>query len=120
MGWHLLRAPERKMVKSTVPLPSYCKYSRGGREVFEVGVEAVLSRREVDRRVLTADSANGFGLRTKRRPPCGVAQGFIPIPVFSSEVCVGCGVEQNDQNGLGEESCDSSDVPRNMVRTGAF
>ena len=30
------------------------------------------------------------------------------------------GEEQNDENGLGEENCDSSNVPRNMRRMSYF
>ena len=59
-------------------------------------------------------------IRPKRRPPGGVTQGFLLVPVFSSDVFAGGGVEQNDENGLGVEDCDSSDVPRNKRRLSDF
>ena len=34
-------------------------------------------------------------------PPRGAAQGFILIPVFGSEFCVGGGVEQKEGHGSG-------------------
>ena len=55
-------------------------------------------------------------VRPKRRPPCGVAQGFMFIPVFSSEDCVRGGAEQNE--GYGTST--SRSVRRNMRRTSAF
>ena len=58
--------------------------------------------------------------RPRMRPPCGVAQGFRLVEVFSRGVCAGSGVEQNDENGEGEENCDSSNAPRNMRRLRGF
>ena len=40
--------------------------------------------------------------------------------VFSRGVRAGGGVEQNDENGEGEENCGSSNVPRNMRRMRGF
>ena len=39
---------------------------------------------------------------------------------MESGVCVGKRVERNDENGVGEEKCDSSDVHRNMRRMSDF
>ena len=58
--------------------------------------------------------------RPRMRPPCGVAQGFRLVEVFSRGVCAGSGVEQNDENAEGEENCDSSNAPRNMRRLSGF
>ena len=54
--------------------------------------------------------------RPKRRPLCGVAQGFGFVEEFSRDgvglgVEVGKGVERNVERGNGEENCDSSNVP---------
>ena len=41
-----------------------------------------------------------FGHRPKRRPLGGAAQVFMLIPVFTSEDCVGGGVEKNERERI--------------------
>ena len=60
-------------------------------------------------------------------PLLGVAQGLGLVEGFSrdgrlvvSGVCVQKGEEQNDENGLGDENCDSSNVHRNTRRMSYF
>ena len=55
--------------------------------------------------------AQGFGLVEELNRDGGI---------IKSGVFVGKRVEQNDENGLGEEKCDSSDVHRNMRRMSDF
>ena len=99
-GWSLLLAPERTVVKSSVP-HLHIRGSAGcdcGGEVVVVGVESASPRGVVDRRVLTADVDEGLGTITceksgfdqmaKLYPPFGVAQGDLLIPVRGSAVGV--------------------------------
>ena len=60
MGEHLLRAPEKTVAKLTVSIIS--DLATVVAKIVEVCVEAVPSREEVDRRVLTADSNEALGL----------------------------------------------------------
>ena len=67
----------------------------GGKVILDV--EALSPRGVIDRRMLTADVDAGLGPNSI---PAGVAQGFLLIPVSSSELGVVCGgVERNDGNG---------------------
>ena len=57
-------------------------------------------------------------MRPKKGPPCGVAQGFGLVEIFSRDgvlirlgVEVGKGVVRNVEKGDGEENCDSSKIP---------
>ena len=44
MGYHLLRTPEKAVVKSTVPRLSF-RRAYSGREILKVRVEAAFSRK---------------------------------------------------------------------------
>ena len=100
--------------------------SHGSFEIAEVRVETVSPRKEIDRRVLTADFRESErvglipvrGLCSARRPnnmpPCGLRLGLVG-GFSKDEVPTGSvGKVGHDENGLGEENCDSSSVPRNM------
>ena len=94
-------------------------------------VEAVLSRREIDRRVLTANFNERVGLTTCKKAlldhaghrTCLLAElrwGSDSLKEsakmrYTSDLCGSRkSVDRNDENGLGDENCDSSNVPRNM------
>ena len=74
--------------------------------------------------VLTADFDERLGLITCERSLLGHSAkeetslrsdaGVLLIPLFSRGVSARGGVDQNDENGLGEENGDSSNVPRSM------
>ena len=59
-------------------------------------------------------------------PPCGVALGFRLVEGFSKDevpigfgVEVGKGVDRKDENGLGEENCDSRTRGVLLLRRGS-